>query len=282
MFTIPNCIEPFQMDRGTPLTSACSACRAASRAQRTSLRQAALGAGEPEDPAQRRRIAGPVLGHDLGRRRPHDEPQGERRDDRVVERAGDRHEVRDEVERHREVQRGHAEHDLRPERHPRIADEAGEEPGEVRYQRGELTCERAAAEQHEDDDERRPDEQPHRKDRDGALHRYAERARSARLVGIAPLEVSPSWNSRSAATSARPFFASQRVRTSTISSIPVRYADACVGHEQYRPTSARAFGSVRVPFWAMNVTASSKVISPRRRLVSTMIPAAREILASYW
>jgi hypothetical protein len=31
MFTIPNCIEPFQIDRGMPLTSACL-CRAASRA----------------------------------------------------------------------------------------------------------------------------------------------------------------------------------------------------------------------------------------------------------
>src|SRR5207302_9780537 len=98
-------------------------------------------------------------------------------------------------------------------------------------------------------------------DREGPLHRQLAIARSARLVGMAPLDVSLSWNSRSAGTSLLPFFASHRVRRSTISSMPVRYDEACVGHEQYRPTSARAFGSVSLPFRTMNVTPHSNVIS---------------------
>jgi hypothetical protein len=42
MFTIPNCIEPFQMDRGMSVTSVCPLIlRAARRAQRTPASQAA-------------------------------------------------------------------------------------------------------------------------------------------------------------------------------------------------------------------------------------------------
>src|SRR5258708_17479380 len=100
MFTIPNCIEPFQMDRGmcAPPARLGAACRAASRAQRRPPRQAGssrvsgitrwLGAPrEPEDPTQHRRVTGPVLGHDLRGGRANDIAERERRDDRVVHRA---------------------------------------------------------------------------------------------------------------------------------------------------------------------------------------------------
>src|SRR5258708_37607040 len=102
MFTIPNCIEPFQMDRAMPLTSVCRSSRGKPRAAYTPKSiwgQGTSRADEAEQPGQRGRVAGPVLGDERGRRRADDIAQGERRDDRVIERAEDRDEVGDQVDR---------------------------------------------------------------------------------------------------------------------------------------------------------------------------------------
>src|SRR5438132_11444206 len=85
MFTIPNCIEPFQIDRATshlPRPAALFA-RLAARSVHPQVKSRAR---EAEQASQRRGIAGPVLGDELRRGHADDVAQRERRDDRAGER----------------------------------------------------------------------------------------------------------------------------------------------------------------------------------------------------
>ena len=166
----------------------------------------------------------PVLADDGGVGRAEDEPQGERSDDRVIERADDRDELGNKVDGRGEPEARDADDDLRGEAHAPVAQQSSEETDQVREEKGELTRKKDAAdddEYHDDDDPDR-DEDPKHDRPDRKIHDQFAIARSASDVGIEPVDVMASWNARRAARSAAPRFASQRVRMSMISSIPVR------------------------------------------------------------
>ena len=83
----------------------------------------------------------------------HDAAKDEGDDDRVVELAGDRDEVGDEVDRHEEVRDERAEEQLVPARHTPVREQALEEDHAVGNEPGERTRVLAASENDEGEDE---------------------------------------------------------------------------------------------------------------------------------
>ena len=91
---------------------------------------------------------------------PADEAAEDERDDHdVVELAGDRDEVRDEVEGKREVTRERNEQRLLPARHARVAEQSAAEYDAVGDEAGERAGALVSAGDHEREDERRIQEE---------------------------------------------------------------------------------------------------------------------------
>src|SRR5438874_13454869 len=139
MATIPKLMTPFQIDRGMPHHLASRLCFAArlrramvTATSRKRTRGAAATPGDdPKQPFERGGVAVPVLADDRAVRRAKDEAKGKGGDDRIIELPRDRHEIGDEVDRRGEPDSGESEHDLRADRDATIAEQAGEETGEV-------------------------------------------------------------------------------------------------------------------------------------------------------
>jgi hypothetical protein len=68
---------------------------------------------------------------------PKQSPEHQRDEDRVVELAGDRDEVRNEVERDREIDEREGRRELPPRRHTRVGEEALEENSAVGHEPGD-------------------------------------------------------------------------------------------------------------------------------------------------
>src|SRR3954453_19620580 len=79
------------------------------------------GRGQAHDYRERCLRAGPVHPHDVRTCGAHEEAEGERDEDRVVELTDGRDEVGNEVDRHREISRHEHHHGLVPARHARVS-----------------------------------------------------------------------------------------------------------------------------------------------------------------
>src|SRR5512132_4217155 len=79
-----------------------------------------------------------MFGYDSRSAPPEDVAQNQCRDDRIVERACDRDELRDQVERRDDPHDREPDQSLRPARDARVAQQTAEEYDEVRQERREL------------------------------------------------------------------------------------------------------------------------------------------------
>src|SRR5438093_10872898 len=165
MATIPKLMTPFQIDRGMPnhLGGRFPSCaRPAARILTASSRKrtrcsTAPPQDEPEQPLECGGIAAPVLANDRAVGRAQHEAERESRDDRVIERADDRDELGNEIDRRSEPQAGDADDDLRGKADAPIAKQACEKTDQIREEQGELAREQDATDDDEDDDDDRPD-----------------------------------------------------------------------------------------------------------------------------
>src|SRR2546430_6544987 len=141
MATIPKLMTPFQIDRGMPnhlagrfpLFARGLAARIVTAPSRERTRGAAAAPGDdPEQPFQSGRIAAPVFADDRPVCRTQHEAQGQRANDGVVQRADDRYELRNEVDWRSEPEARDPDDDLRAERDAPVAEQAAEEPDEIR------------------------------------------------------------------------------------------------------------------------------------------------------
>ena len=99
-----------------------------------------------------------MLAHELIAARAEKATQDERHDEDVVELAGDRNEVGNEVERQREIADERGQEQLAPTRHSRVGDEPGDEDDAIGYESGQGASVLPSPEDQKRNNESYPDE----------------------------------------------------------------------------------------------------------------------------
>jgi hypothetical protein len=97
-----------------------------------------------------------MLSHERLAARPQEASEHERDDDDVIELAGNRDEIRNQVERHRQVADESKQEQLPTKRHPVVANEPSDENDAVGNESGESACIAPAAGKQEHQDEQQP------------------------------------------------------------------------------------------------------------------------------
>ncbi len=115
------------------------------------------GRTAPEQAGEGGSFATPVVDDHIGRATPEQVAEGEGGNDRVVERAQDRHELGDQVEGVQQPEHAEREHDLGGPGDTGVAEEITEKQDQVGDQRDELSCRGALPREEQDRDQQRPD-----------------------------------------------------------------------------------------------------------------------------